>query len=133
MRKWLSLLLITLLAGILRFGHLGSMPPSPNWDEVSHGYNAYSILQTGQDEWGRSFPTIFKAFGDFKLPLYIYLTTLPVAIFGLNVFSIRFISALAGVLAIPGIYLLFSALFPGKHISLKNKKIELGIIAARDP
>jgi len=30
-----------------------------NWDEVSHGYNAYSILKTGKDEWGKTFPLIF--------------------------------------------------------------------------
>lgn len=130
MRKWLPLIIITILAGILRFGNLGSMPPSPNWDEVSHGYNAYSILQTGKDEWGNSFPIIFRAFGDYKLPLYIYLSTIPVTIFGLSVFSIRFVSALAGTLAIPGIYFLISALFPGKHFIVNNKKISLGILAA---
>lgn len=130
MRKWLPLILITLLAGILRFTALGTMPPSPNWDEVSHGYNAYSVLQTGKDEWGKSFPIIFRAFGDYKLPLYIYLSTIPVAIFGLSVFSVRFISALAGTLAIPGIYFLISVLFPGKHLTIKNKKIGLGLLAA---
>jgi hypothetical protein len=90
------------------------MPISPNWDEVSHGYNAYSILKTGMDEWGKTFPLIFRAFGDYKLPFYIYLTTLPVSLFGLNVFAVRFISALAGVLAIPGIYMLVRELF---HLS----------------
>jgi len=130
MRKWLPLILITILAGILRFGALDTMPPAPNWDEVSHGYNAYSILKTGKDEWGKSFPLIFRAFGDYKLPLYIYLTVAPVAFFGLNVFSIRFVSALAGTLAIPGIYLLFSALFPDKNITVKKKKIDLSLVAA---
>ena len=96
MRKWLPLILITLLAGLLRFWDLGSMPPSANWDEISHGYNAYSLLQTGQDEWGRSFPLIFRAFGDYKLPLYIYLTVIPVFLFGLNVFAVRFVSAPIG-------------------------------------
>lgn len=130
MRKWLPLILITLLAGVLRFGNLGSQPPAPNWDEVSHGYNAYSILQTGKDEWGKSFPIIFRAFGDFKLPIYIYLSTIPISLFGLSVFSVRFISALAGVIAIPGIYLLFSTLFPLRQITIRNKKIDLGLLAA---
>lgn len=130
MRKWLPLILITILAGVLRFGNLGSHPPAPNWDEVSHGYNAYSILKTGKDEWGINFPIIFRAFGDYKLPAYIYLTTIPVSLFGLSIFSIRFISALAGVLAVPGIYLLFQSLFPNKSLTVKNKKISLSLIAA---
>jgi 4-amino-4-deoxy-L-arabinose transferase-like glycosyltransferase len=106
------------------------MPISPNWDEVSHGYNAYSILKTGMDEWGKSFPLIFRAFGDYKLPLYIYLTVFPVAVFGLNVFAVRFISALAGTLAIPGIYLLTNLLWPDKNISLKKVRLNIGLLAA---
>jgi len=117
-KKLLPLFFITLLAAILRFFLLDKLPISPNWDEVSHGYNAYSILKTGADEWGKQFPLIFRAFGDYKLPLYIYLTTIPVWIFGLSVFSIRFISALAGTLAIPGIYLLTKELFPEKKYNL---------------
>ena len=78
---------IIALAFMLRFWGLDHNPPSLNWDEVSHGYNAFSILKTGRDEWGAWFPSIFRAFGDYKLPVYIYLTTLPVAIFGLNAFA----------------------------------------------
>jgi len=74
----LVLLLITLLGGLVRFFWLDRFPVAPNWDEISHGYNAYSILMTGKDEWGNRLPLIFRAFGDYKLPVYIYLTTIPV-------------------------------------------------------
>lgn len=114
------LIIITLLGLILRFWQLNKFPVSLNWDEASHGYNAYSILTTGKDEWGTAFPLIFRAFGDFKLPVYIYLTVVPVFLFGLNAFSARFISALAGVLAIPLIYLLANQLFP--HLSFRAKR-----------
>ncbi len=102
---------IILLGLILRFWKLDKYPVSLNWDEVSHGYNAYSILKTGKDEWGATLPAIFRAFGDYKLPVYIYLTIIPVFLFGLNAFAVRFISALAGVIAIPLIYLLANKLF----------------------
>jgi len=115
---FLLLIFTTIFGGLFRFYQLDKFPISPNWDEVSHGYNAYSILQTGRDEWGTRFPMIFKAFGDFKLPLYIYLTIIPVKIFGLSVFSLRFISALAGVLAIPAIYLLSRNLLKSKQFAL---------------
>lgn len=117
----LVLLLITLLGGFIRFFWLDRFPVAPNWDEISHGYNAYSILMTGRDEWGVRLPLIFRAFGDYKLPLYIYLTTLPVWLFGLSVFSIRFISALAGTFAIPGIYLLANQLVLSSQVSVLGK------------
>jgi 4-amino-4-deoxy-L-arabinose transferase-like glycosyltransferase len=129
-KRHLIILLLTLVAGFLRFYKLGQFPVSPNWDELSHGYNAYSLFLTGKDEWGVTLPTIFRAFGDYKLPVYIYFTIIPIAIFGLNVFAIRFISALAGTLAIPGIYLLTKELFPEKKINLKKISISLPVISS---
>jgi len=106
LKKYWLLAIIIFLSLILRVYKIADNPPSLNWDEVSHGFNAYSILKTGRDEWGVKLPLIFRCFGDFKLPLYIYLTVLPVALFGLNPFSVRFVSILSGVgLAIVGYFL----------------------------
>lgn len=96
MRAFISIALIVLLAFVLRFYQLSSNPPSLNWDEVSHGYNAYSILKTGRDEWGAKFPLIFRSFGDYKLPLYIYLSVIPVAFLGLSPLSVRLVSVFSG-------------------------------------
>lgn len=96
-------------------------PPSLNWDEISHGYNAYSIANTGRDEWGVFLPNIFRAYGDYKLPVYIYLTIPPILIFGLNEFSIRFISTLAGCLIILFTYLLTSELLKDHKPKSKTK------------
>jgi hypothetical protein len=85
-------------------------PPSLNWDEVSHGYNAYSILKTGRDEWGKFMPIIFRAFGDYKLPVYIYLTVPMVKLFGLSVYGVRIVSALAGLGSVVYIYFLIREL-----------------------
>ena len=109
--SWLSkprliLLVILFLAAFLRFYRLADNPPSLNWDEISHGYNAYSILKTGRDEWGSRLPLIFRAYGDYKLPSYIYLSILPIALFGLKAFSVRFISASAGVVLVFLTYLI---------------------------
>jgi len=116
--KKIWLILILILAAFLRFYQLNQTPPALNWDEVSHGYNAYSILKTGQDEWGFTFPTIFRAYGDYKLPVYIYLTSLSVGIFGLNDFAVRFPSALAGVLSVLFVYFLVKKLFKSNLIAL---------------
>ncbi len=103
----LKLLIILIILGALfRFIALGSNPPSLNWDEVAIGWNAYSILQTGKDEYGTYLPLTFRSFDDYKSPLYIYLTSAALFLFGKNEFAIRFTSAFFGVLTIPIFYLL---------------------------
>ena len=115
MKSKILIISILLIGFLSRFLLINQLPPSLNWDEVSHGYNAYSILKTGKDEWGITLPTIFRCFGDFKLPLYIYLTVLPVSILGLNPLSIRLISILAGNLTPLIVYLIL------KKISSEKK------------
>ena len=107
-RKSLTYLFIVVILGILlRFSYLVYSPPSLNWDEISHGYNAYSILKTGRDQWGQKFPILnFRAYGDYPAPLNLYLTIPFVVIFGLSEFAIRFPHALLGVLTIISTYFL---------------------------
>jgi 4-amino-4-deoxy-L-arabinose transferase-like glycosyltransferase len=89
-----SLLAIICVAALLRFYHLSTVPPHLTPDEASLGYNAYSILKTGKDEYGQSLPIIFKSFGDYKPGLYVYATVPFVAVFGLNEFAVRAASAI---------------------------------------
>jgi len=114
-------LLIILVSVLLRFYQLGSNPPSLNWDEVSHGYNSYSILKTGSDEYGTRFPINIRSFGDYKAPLYDYLTVPIIYFFGLNEFSVRFQTALFGVLSVLVIYFIIYEILQGW--STKNKTI----------
>ena len=112
------LLAILVLASFLRIYQISLNPPALNWDEVSHGYNAYSILKTGQDEWGNKLPLIFRAYGDYKLPFYIYTTSLSISVFGLNEFAVRFPSALAGILAVFFTYLLVRKITKNEWLGL---------------
>lgn len=110
--------LIVLAGLVLRFYKVWDMPPSLNWDEASLGYNAYSILQSGKDEWGVSWPLIFRAFGDYKLPVYIYTSTIPVLLFGLNAFAVRLPSVVAGTVSILLTYLVSRKIFKQNDISI---------------
>ncbi len=105
-------ILIILISFFLRFYQLGDNPPSLDWDEASLGYNAYSILKTGADEYGTKWPLAIRSFNDYKPPLYTYLTIPSVAVFGLNEFSVRFPSALFGFLTVIVTYFLVKELFP---------------------
>ena len=114
MKKPLILLGIIFIAGLfLRLISLGSTPSGFTPDEASQGYAAYSLLQTGKDEWGIPWPiTSFRAFADFRAPLQTYLMIPSIAIFGLNEFAVRLPSAIFGSLAILLLYFLAKALFP---------------------
>ncbi len=113
--KWtkhtIILIAIIALAAFLRLWQLGVVPVSPDWDEAALGYNAYSILKTGKDEYGTYLPRALRSYDDYKPPLYTYLTIPSVYAFGLNVWAVRLPSAIMGILAVAGVYFLVATLF----------------------
>lgn len=117
-KRTIALTIILLLAALLRFYKLGAVPTSLNADEAAIGYNAYSILKTGKDEYGRKFPLLFQSFDDFKMPVYIYLSVPGIATFGLNDFSVRLPSAVLGTLTVYITYLLVDSLFANVSLGL---------------
>jgi len=111
-KKYFILGLIIILAAFLRFWQIDKVPPSLYWDEVSQGYNAYSILKTGYDEHHEFLPIArFQAFGDYKAPVYIYLTVISIFIFGTTEFAVRFPSAFFGTLTVLLTYCLTKEIF----------------------
>ncbi len=115
------LIAILILASILRIWGLNHYPAGLNADEASLGYNAYSLLKTGRDEYGKWFPLVFKSFGDYKPGLYVYIIMPFVASLGLNAWAIRLPSALFGI----GTVLLIFYL----AVKITGKK-EIGLISA---
>src|SRR3989344_2846151 len=106
------LIVVVLLAAVLRFFMLDSLPPSLTWDEAAWGYNSYALGIDGKDEYGRFLPfNYLESFGDFKPPLYAYLSIIPVKIFSLNEFSVRFASAFFGTFTVLITYLLVKRIF----------------------
>lgn len=114
------LLGIFLLGFILRVIFLDISPPGFNADEAALGYNAYSLIKTGKDEWGQVWPIVFKSFSDYKPGLYVYLTIPFVAVFGLNEFSVRLPSILLGSFSIFLIYFLSNELFKKEIVALSS-------------
>ncbi len=100
------LVLICLVFLFTRLYKIREIPLSVYWDEASIGYNAYSIAETGRDEWGKFLPIHLRAFGELKLPVYIYSVVPFVKLFGLNEFSVRMPAVLFSLGVIILIFLL---------------------------
>src|SRR2546423_2218531 len=98
-KKLVTLLLfaIVILSAVLRLYQLGAVPISPDWDEAALGYNAYSIMQTGRDEFGTLLPVVLRSFDDYKPALYTYLIIPFIPFFDLTVLAVRLPSALFGI------------------------------------
>jgi 4-amino-4-deoxy-L-arabinose transferase-like glycosyltransferase len=99
------------LSLLLRLVSVGRIPVGFTPDEASFGYDAFSVLSSGEDQWGNSFPLIFKSFGDYKSPLLGYLQIPFIAVLGLNKLSVRLPNALLGSFSVLAVYLLVSELF----------------------
>ncbi len=110
MKKKYLLIIILLLSAILRLWRLDSYP-ALNADEAAIGYNAYSLLLTGKDEHGNSWPIHFQSFNDYKPGLYFYIVAPFVGVFGLNEWVVRLPGAMLGVTCVYLVYLLVKELF----------------------
>lgn len=123
--RLLILTLILILGVFFRFHNLTVNPPSFNWDEAALGYNAYTLGIDGRDEFGVKLPISYiESFGDFKPVAYSYLALIPVKVFGLNEFAVRFPSALLGVFFVLITYLLVKEIFK-KNDKLLTEKVAL--------
>lgn len=84
---------------LLRVVSLPSFPPGFHFDEVNAGYNAYSLLQTGNSVRNGPWPLYLDTFGDYRPMGIVYIMMPSIAIFGLTEFAVRFPIALIGSLS----------------------------------
>lgn len=122
MKKFsLILIVIIVIASFLRLYKLDQVAPSLFGDELDVGYHAYSILKTGKDYSGNSWPLHFQSLAEYRTPLYLYSTVPTVAIFGISAWGVRLPAAFFGILSVWAIYLLAKRL---------SKKESVAILAA---
>lgn len=117
-RRCLILLAIILLGIFLRFWNFGKIPQGFQVDEVSFGYNAYSILKTGKDEYGKFLPLSLRSFDDYKAAGYSYLIIPFIMLFGLTEVAVRLPALVIGVLLIPLAYLITKKITKKENLAL---------------
>lgn len=102
---WIVFFLVLALA--LRVWGNTLTPPSPYWEEVALGFDAYSVLKTGADRLGNSWPVVaFTSFGDYKPSLYFYALLPAIKLFGLSTFAVRLPAAIFSAGSVAVTYLL---------------------------
>lgn len=97
--RWKRAAFITLIVviAVLHLYKLSEIPPGLSNDEANIGYEAWSIATTGKDQWGNSFPVVFEGFGNWSLPVYIYLLAPFIKIFGPSIIAVRLLSLISAV------------------------------------
>lgn len=96
----LSAVALIVFAALIQFAFLRSNPPGFFLDESSIAYNAHTLSNSGQDEHGESWPLFFRAFGEFKNPVYVYLLAGVFRVTGPGILVARVVSATAGLATI---------------------------------
>jgi len=119
--RWPLVGLGVVLAIALYLLEVPDNPPGFFVDESSIAYNAYTISQHGVDEYGESWPLYFRAFGEHKNPVFIYLLALFYWLFGPSQFIARLLSALL---------VLASALLLGVLAGRWTRRYSIGVIVA---
>lgn len=127
-QTFVLLVIVVLTALFVRLISIDTAPYGAHIDEASLGYNAFSVAQTGKDEYGKTLPLIFQAYGDQKLPAYIYSIAPLTYFFGLSNLAVRLPGAIAGSLFVVFVYLLLKQLKFSDGVSLLG-----ALVAATSP
>ena len=97
MRRWLPLLLILFIAAVLRLVALPTVPPGLQHDEVFHGHDAVTVLL--------GYHPLYFTSNAGNEPLFIYLMSLTIGLFGHNAWGIRLAAVICGLLTVLFTYL----------------------------
>ncbi len=92
--------LIILAAVILFWLRPAATPPGFFLDEPSITLNAACIAATGHDEYGTRLPLFFRAFGEYKQPVYVYMQAALFLVLPAELLTARLFSMALGFLAV---------------------------------
>lgn len=107
----------------MRVIFLGSVPYGFHADEARAAWGAWTIANTGKDDWGNKLPLYYDIFGDQRPTGVFYLTIPFLLILGRSVFAARLGVALVGALSIYGVYWFCLLITKNEKISLLSSVV----------
>lgn len=119
MKRWVIILLILAAAVFFRLYKTGSVPPGLYPDEAINGNQAVEVLETGDFK-------IFYPENNGREGLFINLQAISLRIFSYHIWSLRVVSAIAGILTVLGLYFLVSRLFNWQIAALSSYLLAIG-------
>ena len=114
-RYEISIILLIILGITVRLIGIDVLPNSANVDEISSGYEAYSILNYEIDRNGNFLPIFLQAWGSGQNALLTYLIIPFIKILGLNILAVRLPMAIISSISVVLFYLILR--------KMTNKKI----------
>lgn len=95
---WLILAGLTALAAVMRFYRLETIPAGLHYDEAYNGLDALGLHSLSFPDW----PIFFH--GNYgREPLFVWLMSAALQLFGQSVWAARSVSAISGVLMVPAL------------------------------
>lgn len=114
-RQQVVIVLLAMALGLgLRLWKFGQIPDGLHLDETSFGYNAWSLLTTGRDEFGTKLPVAIRAYDDWRPPVYTYLTAGLMRLCGVDDWVVRLPSLVSGLACLGIVYWWFTKMWGRK-------------------
>ena len=89
---------IAIIFLFMRLYQITTLPDGLHIDEISMGYNTWSLSNFGVDRYGVDYPIYFNNAGSGQSSLYVYLAVILCKIFGYSIFLLRFVAVLFGIM-----------------------------------
>lgn len=118
MPRWIIIVIIVVVAAAFRLPGLETAPPGLYPDEAMNGNNAIQALEAEPAAGGGL--KVFYPENNGREGLFINLQALSITLFGKHIWSLRIVSAMAGVLTVLGLYLLAKQLFNWKIAAISS-------------
>ena len=112
---WSILLVLTVVAFVMRFYRLESLPPGLFYDEAFNGLDSWKLAQTSISQW-----PVFLTGNQGREALFHWLMALLHRLNGLSVWTIRAVPALCGALLTPALIWLGWEVAP--WLGVKNRR-----------
>lgn len=110
-KKYLFIFFMVAVYLFTRFYRILTQPEGMHVDELAMAYNTWSLADYGIDRYGMSYPIYFENVRSGQSCLMIYLTVVLCKVFGYNLFLVRLVPILLGLVTVYCTYKICKELF----------------------